>query len=132
MTHYLLDTNHSSLLFREDPALSARFAAAPPAALYSLCDPSVGELWYMVYNSDRATQNVPALRDFLENFTQLPFTPEAAEDFGRIKTALRKRGRLIPDVDIQIAAIARTQDLTVLTADAHFRQVPGLRCENWL
>lgn len=41
-------------------------------------------------------------------------------------------GRPIPDVDVQIAAIARANQLVLLTADAHFEQVSGLQVENWL
>jgi predicted nucleic acid-binding protein len=34
-------------------------------------------------------------------------------------------------VDVQIAAIARSQGLVLLTADAHFSHVSGLLTEDW-
>jgi tRNA(fMet)-specific endonuclease VapC len=60
------------------------------------------------------------------------FTAQAAEEFGRIKSELRRTGHPIPDVDAQIAGIARLNDLTLLTADAHFAAVQDLKNENWL
>ena len=53
-------------------------------------------------------------------------------EYGRIRTELRQKGRPIPDIDIQIAAIARVNDLVVLTADKHFFNIGGLHVENWL
>src|SRR5438552_1426038 len=44
---------------------------------------------------------------------------------------LRRAGRPIPDVDAQIAAIARSNGLTLLSADVHFGFVSGLVVEDW-
>ena len=53
-------------------------------------------------------------------------------DFGKIKAELRRKGRPIGDIDVQIAAIARVNRLTILSADAHFAFIDNLRVENWL
>ena len=131
MSRYLLDTNHASLLFRQLPSLRARVQAAQGSELL-LCRPSIGELWFMVYNSGKVRVNVKDLRDFLGHFRSIEFGAKAAGEFGRIKTELRKLGRPIPDVDAQIAAIARIHGLILLTADGHFGWVSGLKTENWL
>jgi predicted nucleic acid-binding protein len=55
----------------------------------------------------------------------------AAEEFGRVRVDLRRAGRPIPQIDAQIAAIARLDRLTVLTTDSHFTAVPQLHTENW-
>jgi hypothetical protein len=39
-------------------------------------------------------------------FRLWPFTPPAAEVYGRLDTMLRRNDRTIPQVDLQIAAIA--------------------------
>jgi tRNA(fMet)-specific endonuclease VapC len=54
-----------------------------------------------------------------------------ARQYGRIKNALRARGRPIPDNDIWIAAIALQHDLTLLSRDRHFGAVAGLVVETW-
>lgn len=131
MTSYLFDTNHASALLRGDAKLLSRVAAAA-AADFSLCQPSVGELWYMVHSSARVAENERRLNAFLSRFPILEFDAAAGIEFGRIKAGLRRIGRPIPDVDSQIAAIAMTNGVILLSADAHFSVVTGLGVENWL
>ena len=76
--------------------------------------------------------NATELERFLADFDQWPYDAPAAREFGRVKSELRAVGRPIPDVDSQIAAIARVNDLVLLTADAHFQNVRGLKSENWI
>jgi len=47
-------------------------------------------------------------------------------------TDLRRIGRPIPAIDVQIAAVALVNDLVLLTADRHFEQVDILKHENWM
>lgn len=50
------------------------------------------------------------------------------ERFARIRSDLRARGQLIPDLDLAIAATALEHDLTLLTRNArHFSRIPNLR-----
>jgi len=61
-----------------------------------------------------------------------PYDKPAAEEFGRIFTALKRMGRPMQQIDIQIAAIALTLgDCTVVTFDSDLAAVPGLSVENW-
>ena len=131
MTNYLLDTQHATALWRGHPALVARVAGATDARVH-VCMPSVGELWYRVWDSARPSENEATLRAFLERIPLLDFDAAAAVAFGQIKVPLHKIGRPISEVDAQIAAIARARDMTVLTAEQHFSVVTGLRVENWL
>ncbi len=86
----------------------------------------------MVFNSTKIRQNAADLRRLLRRFDRYEFGAKAAEEFGRIRTELRRIGRPIPSIDVQIAAIARLHNLTLLTADAHFADVQGLKIQNWL
>ncbi len=129
---YLLDTNHASGLFRKLAQLQAKVGSATGDDSFLLCQPSIGELWFMVFNSSRVEENERDLLRFLETFDHHEYDAGAAIEFGRIKSALRRIGRPIPDVDVQIAAVARANGLTLLTADAHFAFVEGLKLDNWL
>jgi len=131
MNRYLLDTNHAGSLLRPQPVLVAKMRAAPDAT-FSLCLPSIGELWHMVYNSSRIADNHQKLEALLQRFAICEFGHLAAREFGRLLTDLRRSGQPLPAIDIQIAAIALVDDLTLLTADRHFDKVPHLRHENWL
>ena len=56
----------------------------------------------------------------------------AAEHCGEIRALLEREGRPIGPYDLQIAAIARTADLCLVTRNVlEFSRVPGLRIENW-
>ncbi len=67
MTLYLLDTNHASLLFRRHQALADRVRASRDAEFF-LCRPSIGELWFMVYNSSQVEPNRRDMAVFLSTF----------------------------------------------------------------
>jgi tRNA(fMet)-specific endonuclease VapC len=56
----------------------------------------------------------------------------AAEEYGRLYAELRRRGRPMQQVDVQIAAIALTLgQCVVATTDSDLAAVPGLAVENW-
>lgn len=58
----------------------------------------------------------------------LPFDAAAAAEFA----SLRARKVRIGTMDLRIAAIAVTRNLTVLTRNSRdFTQVPGLKVEDW-
>jgi tRNA(fMet)-specific endonuclease VapC len=99
---------------------------------FAISLPSIGELWFMVINSVRIAKNSGELELMLNDFLQVEFDFRSAVEFGRIKSELRHSGRPIPDVDAQIAAIARAGKWVLLTADSHFSNVTGLTCEDWL
>jgi len=45
---------------------------------------------------------------------------------------LRKRGELIEDADILIASVVIVKNFVLVSADADFKRIPGLKIENWL
>jgi hypothetical protein len=56
----------------------------------------------------------------------------AAYEYGRIFAELKRQGRVIQQVDIQIAAIARVLgNCAVVSGDNDLTAVPGLTVENW-
>jgi tRNA(fMet)-specific endonuclease VapC len=130
MTGYLLDTNHVSEMLKQTSKLSQRLELLEDIEL-GLPMPGIGELWYMVHNSARVAENTTRLNVVLQGIRRWEFSESAAMEFGRIKAELRRAGRTIPDVDIQIAAIALVENLTVLTADSHFGYISSVRTENW-
>lgn len=57
---------------------------------------------------------------------------QVANTFAEIKAVQKKKGKLIPDFDLLIAATARAHDLIVATLNtAHFTLVEGIEVENW-
>jgi tRNA(fMet)-specific endonuclease VapC len=97
-----------------------------------VCVPVLGELYHGVENSQSRDRSLQLLLVALGTLTVWPFNTDAAEEYGRIAAELRRVGRPMQQIDIQIAAIALTLgNCTVVTTDSDLAAVPGLRTENW-
>ena len=133
MIKYLLDTNHASRLMGNDARIVARVRQARQTGdEFGISITILGELYYAVYASQRRMENLQRLTRLLTTLQIYPFDTEAAEGFGKIQAEQKAKGRPIPPLDAQIAAVARQQGLTVLTADKHFDFIDSLDVQNWL
>ena len=54
-----------------------------------------------------------------------------ARFYGEVREELRKAKTPIPENDIWIAALVRQHEMPLLSQDAHFDNVPGLRRVKW-
>ena len=68
---------------------------------------------------------------FLAACTLLVSDEETAQIYGDLWAELARNGNLIPTNDIWIAASAIQHDLKLITHDAHFQNVNGLRVQSW-
>ena len=125
---YLLDTNIVIAMFADAEELQERRQIADKVFLPS---PVVGELCYGVRKSSRPIENLTRVNRLIQDFRVIPCNLETARWYGIIKDNLRRRGRLIPDNDIWIAAIAMQRGLILVTRDAHFDEVESLQTEYW-
>jgi tRNA(fMet)-specific endonuclease VapC len=84
----------------------------------------------MKKGSPRLTDNLEAV---LERLEVLPFAAPADSTYALLRCRLEKAGRPIGGNDLLIAAQAVALGYTIVTDnEREFRQVDGLRCENWL
>jgi tRNA(fMet)-specific endonuclease VapC len=75
----------------------------------------------------------PIEDDLLQDVAVLDFDTPCAKRFGALRANLLTTGVVINAVDLMIAAVAITYDLTLVTHNTkHFQGVPGLRVEDWL
>jgi tRNA(fMet)-specific endonuclease VapC len=96
---------------------------------------TLGELYYgarrLAGGGDSLVGRIEAT--LLPNLAVLPFDSPAARHYGELRAELEHAGTPIGDADMRIAAIARANDLTVVTNNTrHFERVAGLPVENWL
>jgi tRNA(fMet)-specific endonuclease VapC len=97
-----------------------------------ICTPVLGELWSGVEGSHTRNENLRRLRHGLSRLVLWPYNEAAAAEYGRIFIELKRIGRPMQQVDIQIAAVAfGLGDCVVVTADTDFSDVPGLGVEDW-
>jgi tRNA(fMet)-specific endonuclease VapC len=91
----------------------------------------LGELLHGAQKSDRPAENIARVERFASKVTVVPVDPETAYHYSDIKTSLVRKGRLIPENDLWIAAVARQHQLPVVTRDSHFGEVSGLGLLSW-
>jgi tRNA(fMet)-specific endonuclease VapC len=97
-----------------------------------ICVPVLGELWAGIEGSVSRARNETHLRHALSRLVTWPFTNEAAAEYGRLFAELRRIGRPMQQIDIQIAAISLSLgNCTVVSSDSDLSAVPGLTVENW-
>jgi tRNA(fMet)-specific endonuclease VapC len=132
VAHYLLDTNICIYIRQSRPSsVATRFHALPPgAAVMSVI--TFGELRYGAEKS-RTTKHALEILGAITALIPVESLPVCAgADYGEILALLSRRGEMIGNNDLWIAAHARSSDLTLVTNnEREFRRVPGLRVENW-
>ena len=133
MSGYLLDTNHVTAAIRPGSALPARLREAMDRDLrFGVCVPVLCEVEAGIHGLSRPGPHRQALTRLLARLRIWPLDRATAEIFGQVYQDLRSRGRVLSQVDMMAAALARQMDLTLLTADQDFDAIPALRRENWL
>lgn len=132
MAVYLLDTNHMSAALapvsrvRERIHQSRRAGTKLGTLVPVLCELEVGI---------QQTSNVDACRRELDKLLKQvriwPLEPGVARVYNTIYLDLKSRGRVLSQVDMMVAALARIMKLTVLTTDRDFNALPDIRTEDW-
>lgn len=129
---YLLDTNICIYIRRDRPeGVLRRFQALRPgeAALSVI---TFGELLYGAAKSKQSEAAFARLTALAALVPVLPLPAEAAESYGAIRAELERKGKMIGNNDLWIAALAKTEGLTLVTNnEKEFRRVPGLKVQNW-
>ena len=130
MSH-LLDTNICSAHFRRPGGLAHQFLQY----VGRLFVPTVviGELYTGAYHVDDPAPLLQKIADLLEDVRVLEFDHACAERFGKVRGTLLRQGISIPTADLMIGAVALVHDLTLVTNNtADFKNIPGLRLDDWL
>jgi predicted nucleic acid-binding protein len=102
--------------------LGERLETALAAGVVYVCGPVLCELVQGAKSDkEQATLiHVMAALPFLE------MTEKLWIQAGKLSAALRREGKTVPFSDILIATLALDHDLVILTADEHFRIIPGV------
>ncbi|MDY6329134.1 MAG: type II toxin-antitoxin system VapC family toxin [Lachnospiraceae bacterium] len=130
---YMLDTNICIYLIKhKPPQVFEKLQEHNPD---EICISSVtyAELVHGVEKSKAVERNRLALTILLANIEILDFDMKAAEEYGRIRADLEKKGTPIGPLDMMIAGHAKSLGYTVVTNNVgEFKRVEGLQYENWV
>jgi tRNA(fMet)-specific endonuclease VapC len=128
---FLLDTDICSFHLRGRPSLISRFIQY--SGRLSTSTISLGELYTWGYSAPNPTARIRLIQELIEDVTLLQFDANCAERFGILEAALRPNGITVPAVDLMIASVALTHDLTMVTHNIkHYEHISGLRLEDWI
>ena len=128
----LLDTNIISLLIRRDSATTAK--ARNYTTTHQQFTISIITRFEILrgFKASGASAKLALFEQFCEANMVLPLSDEIVVTASDIYADLYRRGALISDADILIAATAITHGLVMVTDnEKHFDRIPDLQIENW-
>jgi tRNA(fMet)-specific endonuclease VapC len=129
---FLLDTNICIYIRRKKPEEVLRRFRALKQGEAVLSVITFGEL---IYGAEKSAQREAALELLRELARMLPVMglPETAADaYGTIRAELERKGQMIGNNDLWIAAHAKAAGLTLVSNnEREFRRVQGLKIQNW-
>ena len=124
----ILDTNALSAFVDGNPAVGELLSHQERAAIPVIL---LGEFRYGITSSRYRESYERWLDSHLAEFEVLSISADTAVAYAAIRVALKRAGKPIPANDTWIAALAVEHRLPVLSNDAHFDVVPGLRRVSW-
>jgi tRNA(fMet)-specific endonuclease VapC len=132
MPDYLLDCNHLSKAIRKVSSVRDRIHQGRRAGhRFISCYPVLCELEAGIQQSSQLEENRRRLGQLLRHVRMWPLDSDTARQYGGLYNELREKGRVLSQVDMMLAALARQHKLTILTTDRDFEALADLRVENW-
>src|SRR5260370_36907007 len=132
MAAYLLDTNHVGLAVDRASLVGQRIVGARLAGLrLGTCLPVLCEIEAGLRQVRQKAKYRLDLNHLLVQLRLWPIDLKTARIFGDIYMELRRTGRVLSQVDIMVAALARQMKLTILSTDRDFEAIPAIRREDW-
>jgi tRNA(fMet)-specific endonuclease VapC len=126
----ILDTDHCVAILRGRLQWQDRVA---PETLLLITAVTVSELVFGAHRSERLAENLALVDELLDIVSVLPFDTRAARRHAELKDILRRAGTPLAELDLQIASIALSHSLPLVTHNtAHFSRIPGLVLVDWL
>jgi len=115
-------------------SIVARVIEAGPASIF-VPQPVLAEIFFglsRLRNSKRKRRLEDRFALILKQAQRSVWSDGVSIHFGRIKADLQKRGQVIEDFDIAIAAHALESSSILVTANLkHMSRIGALRVENW-
>jgi tRNA(fMet)-specific endonuclease VapC len=128
---YLLDTNICIALMNSNRNAIRIFNQFFPQCYTSVI--VVAELYKGIYGSQRQAENLNSSDELTQLLDVVPFTTEAALEFGIVQNELKQLAKPTGEMDALIAAVGRSRhDILVTNNIRDFQNVPNLQIEDWL
>ena len=129
----MLDTNICIYIIKNRPkSVKERFREFEIGEL-CISTITVSELMYGAFKSEQTQKNLKAIEGFLMPFDIVDYDFSASVEYGKIRANLEKKGKVIGNMDMQIAGHALALDVVLVTNNTkEFDRVDGLELDNWV
>ncbi|MFZ5365859.1 MAG: type II toxin-antitoxin system VapC family toxin [Patescibacteria group bacterium] len=125
---YLVDSDQIIWYLKGKPAVVRKLQTLQRELAVSVI--SVGEVAEGIVGEKDEEKKLGGLKNFLEGIEVLEINQEIAFQFAKVRASLRKKGRLIDNFDLLIAATCLTHNLILITENKKdFARIGGLRIE---
>lgn len=132
---YLFDTDIITHVFKKNPSqkLLAKLAETPRQDQH-ISTITISEIVYGAWKSAQPKRHLDNLEKVLLPAVNIvTFDAKAAYVCGAVRARLEREGNCLALADLEIAAIAIANDLTLVSGNLrHFARIHELRAENWL
>jgi len=128
---YLIDTDILIYCLKNDEHVKQKFIENQniPKSISVI---TYGELVYSAKKSRHIEKNLAVTYRIAELFPVIDIGRSSMDIFGEIKSNLERKGNIIEDMDILIAATALLHNLILVTNNVkHFEKIKDLIMENW-
>ena len=128
---YLLDTDTLIYVFKRSGNCLAQLNRQNDSDI-AISTINLFELEYGMGKSDNRIKMDSYVIALCKRYAVLDFDRAASLHAGAIRAQLNTRGTPIGPYDVQMAGVALSKNLTIVTRNTReFERVPGLRIENW-
>ncbi len=129
---FMLDTNICIYIIKQKPVkVLERFTRYSPGDML-ISSITIAELRYGAEKSLHVLQNHDALSGFIIPLEVAAFDEKAADEYGKVRAILEKKGQPIGSMDMIIGAHALSLGVTLVTNNTkEFKKIRGLKVENW-
>jgi tRNA(fMet)-specific endonuclease VapC len=130
---WMLDTNICIYIIKRKPQSVYERLQSISMDLISISAITLAELQYGVTKSAAQEKNQRVLDQFITHVDVKSWGTEAVSHYGEIRTLLERQGTTIGNMDLMIAAHARSLNTTLVTHNSReFQRVPNLKWKDWV
>lgn len=126
----MLDTNMVSHFIKGTNNVRNKVVSVPMSEL-GISAITEGELLFGLAKKPDAKQLSIVVHEFLIRVDVLPWDSAVSACYGKLRADMQKKGKILGNLDLLIAAHALTLGLVLITNNRAFTQVEDLKIEDW-